>query len=387
MHYLFGWLASPRSPCRHADDASDGKLTIDFGLRARIEAIGNQFRPNIAPHDTALLLRTGIAAEYDAGPLIIGGEVIDSRAYFERNRSSVSTSEVNAIEPVQAYLKTDFSNRFSAQAGRFTMDLGSGRLVARSNFRNTVNGFTGARVDLSDSAGDGATLFWAMPQARLPDDTASIQDNDVKLDRERIGVQFFGAIVTRKDVLGAAFDGYLYRLIEDDAARSAMRNRHLWTVGAHLLQAPAIGRFDYEVEGAYQGGHARATTAATDIADLDAPPASRMPRSAASSPGRGARVSSSRRTMPPATAPAAITRASTPCSDRTPRSSGRAASIMHWPRPIWSASRPRAAVTPSTRWDGYVAIRPAWLASATDSFGGTSVRDATGDGAIMPAPS
>ena len=38
----------------------------------------------------------------------------------------------------------------------------------------------------------------------------------------------------------------------------------------------------------------------------------------------------------------------------------------------------RAEIKPSVRWDGYVAVRPLWLDSATDSFSGTGVKDAAG---------
>ena len=250
-----------------AAHAEDGKFDVDFAARARVEGIDGQFRSTGAHSDAALLLRTNLGVSYDAGPLIFAGEVIDSRAYFERDTSSVSTSEVNAIEPVQAYVATDFSDHFKAQAGRFTMNLGSGRLVARPNFRNTVNAFTGLRVDLSNAGGDALTAFYTLPQTRLPDDHDSIQDNGVELDRERFGLQFFGAFASTKRIAGATLDASIFRLAETDAPGILTRNRHLWTIDVHLETPHKAGALDYDIEGAYQFGHERGSTAVTDVTD------------------------------------------------------------------------------------------------------------------------
>jgi hypothetical protein len=38
--------------------------------------------------------------------------------------------------------------KLGLQAGRFTLNLGSRRLVAADDYRNTTNGYTGIRADL-----------------------------------------------------------------------------------------------------------------------------------------------------------------------------------------------------------------------------------------------
>jgi len=128
-------------------------LTVTGSARIRYEAIGNQFRPGLDRNSDAVLLQATLAAEYRAGPVRIGAELDDSRVYFAGPGSSVSTSEVNTLEPVQAYLALDLGSALgkganaSRKAGRFTRDLGSRRLVARNNFRNTTNALTGIEGD------------------------------------------------------------------------------------------------------------------------------------------------------------------------------------------------------------------------------------------------
>lgn len=105
--------------------AEDGQPNIDFALRTRVEAIGGQFRPDVPTSDAALYLRANLAVEYDVGPLRIGGEVIDCRVYLDRIGSSISATDVNALEPVQACIKTDFNDQIEGQIGRSALNLGS----------------------------------------------------------------------------------------------------------------------------------------------------------------------------------------------------------------------------------------------------------------------
>src|SRR5690606_5275324 len=80
---------------------------ISASIRTRYEALHDQFRPGLDRNDDLVTLRTSIAAEYDSGPIRIGGEIVDSRAYFGDAGSSIGTGEVNALEPIQAYVGAD----------------------------------------------------------------------------------------------------------------------------------------------------------------------------------------------------------------------------------------------------------------------------------------
>lgn len=359
--------------------AEDGKLDLSFYARARIESISGQFRPAPAPDDTALFLRTQIAAEYDAGPVRIGGEVIDARAYFQRRNSSAATAEINAVEPVQAYLKSDFSTAVTVTLGRFTMDQGSRRLIARNLFRNSTNAFTGARIDLKNKGGDRASLFWTLPQTRLPDDPEGLAANRVALDRERIGLQFFGGSATTATLArGITLEAYLYRLSEQDAPGILTRNRRLWTPGLRLLRPAARGKTDFEVEGAWQGGTVRGSTRANDVDDVPV-----------SAWFAHAHLGHSFATI---WSPRVAVQVDVASGDRPGRGFNRFDPLFgvrvfeFGPTGLYAAVagtnvatvEGRVEVTPSKRWDGYLAARPLWLASASDSFSGTGVRDPLG---------
>jgi hypothetical protein len=184
---------------------------------------------------------------------------------------------VNTVELVQAYARIELGNwRKGARGGhglltlgRQTMDIGSRRLVARNRFRQTTNGFTGANLEWTTQGGTRLQAFWTMPQIRRPDDLASLRDNAVRVDLETTRVQFFGAHASLPHVLGGVLETYAFRLAEQDGDNRLTRNRRLWTVGARAFARPAAGKWDHDIEGAYQFGTARRSTSAADVADLD----------------------------------------------------------------------------------------------------------------------
>ena len=160
-------------------------LEISASVRARYEALHNQFRPGLDRNDELITFQTDIAAEYDGGPIRIGGELIDSRAYDGKRGGAVGTGEVNALEPVQLYVGADLGSvlgegsETKIDAGRFTLNLGSRRLVGRNTFRNTTNAFTGVKAEWRYHDQSQLTLFYTYPQQRLPDDKTGILDNQV----------------------------------------------------------------------------------------------------------------------------------------------------------------------------------------------------------------
>ena len=81
-------------------------LSISASVRVRYESLANQFRPGLKENADIVVIRSTLAAEYDAGPVRIGGELIDARAYSADRNGSVGTGEVNALELVQAGLVT-----------------------------------------------------------------------------------------------------------------------------------------------------------------------------------------------------------------------------------------------------------------------------------------
>lgn len=358
--------------------------SFDIGgsFRTRVEAIDGQFRPNAASDDEILLLRTTVAAEYRHDAWAVGAELMDSRAYFQEPDSSAATTEVNALELVQAYVRHDFGDRSSGgsiKVGRMTRDIGSRRLVARAAYRNTTNAFTGVTVDLRRRNGDSLVAFWLLPHARLPDERDKVEDNEVEWDRESLDLQFFGASYTMRNVAGGSLEVYGYGLVERDDPEFATRNRRLFTPGFRLYRAPAAGKTDYEIEAVYQTGQTRGSTRSDDRRDLDVS-AWFIHAEAGQSFGGGWQ-------------PRISVMYDYATGDK--RGAGNfnrfdtlfgARRFEYGPSSLFGAVNRANLVSPGARIelkpskaiDAMFAYRALWLDSSTDSFGSTGVRDATG---------
>lgn len=386
--FLTLWLALAAAPnlahaqangALHAALGASDDWKISGSVRLRYEGIGDQFRPSPAPEQDELLsVRTTLFAQYGRGPVRVGGEVFDSRAFWEDQLSTAGSNEVNTLELVQAYVSVDLGRPSTTlTAGRFTMDEGSRRLVARNGFRNTTNSFTGVRLDWT-SKGESARLFWTMPQYRRPDGIDDIRHDRIQLDRESTDVQLFGASYTRK-AFGGTAQTYLYRLDEQDSLRVATRDRRLVTFGGRLFRAPKSGLYDWDLEAVYQTGEARATARATDVTDLDV-----------SAHLVHLEVG---RTLDGPSAQRWSVQADLASGDKgKPGKLGRFDTLFgarrgdFGPTSLWGPVQranlrsvgARYEVTPDPRWDFMVAARGLWLDQPRDSFALTGVRDPSG---------
>jgi hypothetical protein len=236
-------------------------LKLAGSFRIRWEGLDGQVRPGLDKDDGIVALRTTLFGEYDAGLLRFGAEVYDSRVYGAGPRSMVSANDVNAIEFVQAYVAADFDapfgkgSRATVQAGRFATNLGSRRLVAADDYRNTTNGFTGVRADLKTPGGTTGTFLYVLPQVRLPDDLPSVLDHDVEPDRESFDLRLWGGLVSHQNLLPGITGEVTYlRLVERDAPGRPTRDRSLHTFGARVARDPAPNRMDIELEAIGQTG-------------------------------------------------------------------------------------------------------------------------------------
>ncbi len=356
--------------------AKDSPLTVEASARVRGEAVSRDFRAGSQADRSAVLTRVNLSVVYDAGAVELGGEVQDARAHAASS-GAVDEDEANALEPIQAWVRLRLSADTSLQIGRFTLDLGGRRFAARTNFRNTNNGFTGARLDTK--AGPAAiTAFWTMPSVRLPDDDAGIERHRVVLDRDRFGFQFFGGVATLGDAKTGAFEVTAVRLYERDAAGIDTRDRRLWGVGLRHVREPASGAFDHEVEVGVQGGRARGSSSPADVRDRRV--AAGFIRAQAGYSFGGA------------WSPRLQLAADYASGDGRGDTLGRYdtffgdGSFEFGPSSLYSlvaranllSAEARVEVEPGDRTDGYLAVRPLWLARATDAFGNSGVRDPAG---------
>lgn len=133
----------------------------------RAEAVDGQARAGFNAADELLNLRTTLMAQYRDGPVRLVAELWDSRVYGDEHGTPVTTGEVNTLELVQAFAEVKApglageGSTATIAAGRFVMNLGSRRLVAADDHRNTTNGYTGVRADLAWRRGWSATLIYA----------------------------------------------------------------------------------------------------------------------------------------------------------------------------------------------------------------------------------
>ncbi len=251
---------------------------LRFGLvqRTRYEHLFDSFRAG-RPGDGGLLnFRTHLSAELRPGPVRIGAELLDSRAYLSNEVSAPTTGEVNPLEPLQAYLALELHDAFTAgdhlraAVGRFTLDIGGRRLSARNGYRNTINAFTGIDVVYALEGGPRFRTFATMPIDRRPNRPRDLADNVVEIDRESFDVVFAGQHVTSPTLgPGLVFEVYAFELAERDGPERPTANRRLVTPGVRLLRAPEVGRFDLELETAVQIGRSRASADRDDLEDLD----------------------------------------------------------------------------------------------------------------------
>ncbi|MEL0209157.1 MAG: alginate export family protein [Novosphingobium sp.] len=360
--------------------AEDAPWTIAASARLRVESIGGQFRPLPAPAtDTMVSLRTELAASYDAGPVRFSAEMWDARAWGQDLRSSANTGEVNALELVQANMAVKLSGKSALTLGRYTLDLGNRRMVARQRFRNTTNAFTGAYLALDGGKGRKLDVMLALPHQRLPDDAASIRADRVRWDRESFDVVFFGAHGTLPQVLGGTLQPYAFGLFEQDSAKLATANRRIGTLGArHFVRAKA-GAWDHDVEAAVQFGKARRTAGVADRTDLDV-----LAWFVHADAGYTFATGWSPRVVAMFDAasgdkgdPHKFTRFDTLYSARR---------FEFGPNGLYGPFRRsnivspslRLEVTPSKRTDAFVAWRTAWAQNRRDQFAATGVRDSSG---------
>jgi len=375
--------AAAQTPPTAAKEESP-PLKVSGSFRVRHETIDGQARAGFNSSDELINLRTRIAAEYDAGVLRFGGELYDSRAYHADAGTPLSTNEVNSLELVQAYVAADFDQpwgpgtKASVQAGRFTLNLGARRLVAADDFRNTTNGYTGIKLDGQWAGGVTATGIYVLPQIRRPDNFVSLSDNEVELDRETKALQLFGGLVTipvspDKAALQVSYFG----LDERDQSDIATRDRDLDTFGLRYFREPAADTFDFDIEAFAQTGSVSASTVPA-AASLDVS-AQYLHAEA------GYRWTS-------AWKPRIAFEYEYASGDETSGEYNRFDTLFGMrraeiaPAGLYNSvgraniNSPgiRLEVEPSPAWDAFIGWKALWLASDTDAFSTTGVRDVTG---------
>ncbi len=254
-----------------------GWFSITGEHRSRYETLNNQFRANSGGSDQILSLRTLVQTELRFNQdLKIKTEFQDSRAELADDGSRMNNSIVNSAELLEANLNWKTKNLFTQgskselRGGRFTIDLGKRRLVARNRFRNVIQAFTGVDWKWTAKDGDQIRTIVTLPVNRQPSDTASLLKNQVEFDKETTDQILWGIFYSSPQLPGGnKGEFYIFGLHEKDGTNFATRNRDLFTPGFRFYRPAQKGRFDFELESVFQFGTSRAGTSASDTTDLD----------------------------------------------------------------------------------------------------------------------
>ncbi len=249
-------------------------LRVGLEHRERVERLSSDFRAGSPGGVTALSLRTRLVAEARGAAVTAGVELVDARAFATRD-SALNTTIVDPLDVLQAYAGLRGASVLidgdaaSVKAGRFTIDLGSRRLVARNDYRNTINGFSGVDATWRSPAGHALRALVVTPVTRLPSSPAALADARLARDRESSGAVLWALALSSASIAGRArVESYVIGLGERDTPAVPSADRRLVTPGARVVVAPSPGALDGELEVMGQLGTSRASSAASDHREL-----------------------------------------------------------------------------------------------------------------------
>lgn len=254
-------------------------FTLSGETRIRYETLDGQFRAGGEGGDQILAVRTLAKAEFEGEGFAAGVELQDSRAELDDQGTPLSTSLVNPIDVLQAYVRLDVPappgfDDSRLVLGRQTISIGSRRVIERVEFANVIFSYTGAYWRSNTADGDELHILAVSPLARQPTDSVDLRRNQPSGDEESWNRTFWGVHYRRADAFGVRLpdtwaEAFLYGLSERDAEDLQTPNRQYLQPGFRLYRAPKTGRVDFDIEAAARRGTRRASALTTDREDLD----------------------------------------------------------------------------------------------------------------------
>ena len=250
-------------------------LSIGGTYRLRHETLNHPYRAGATGSDEILVGQLLLNARVTLNAFHANVELEDARQELADPGTALGTDSVDTFEPLQAYVGMRFDDvftkvgRLDVTAGRMTINIGSRRLVARNNFRNTINSFTGVHALWKRPDGAEARAFYVRPLQRKPSDLASLLDNDTELDTESSDVSLWGLFGVVPDAFGESnVEAFFYGFRSRDHVGIPAADRDIYTPGFRFYRGPAAQVWDFETEASYQFGRSRASTSASDRNDL-----------------------------------------------------------------------------------------------------------------------
>ena len=204
------------SPVAHAQQPASGEpvqVSVSGSVRSRVETLSGRMSGEAPASDHFLSLLTLLKAEADFGGMSLVGEIQDSRR-LSGPLTGAAPNEVDTLEPIQAYVSWALSDPEQAgdslglELGRFTMDVGSRRLTARSHFKNQKTSFDGLRLLWRSGELGEVIAFRVSPVIRQPFETSAAASNKPKLNQSHEASVFSGAHLRRVLTDGVSGEGY-----------------------------------------------------------------------------------------------------------------------------------------------------------------------------------
>lgn len=252
---------------------------LDWGgeFRLRYESLDGQFRASRSGSDQLLAARTLAHLNARFNKVSFGFELQDSRTYLDDEGTPLSTSFVNTLEFINLNADINLSNIFNFDSknaikiGRQTVDVGSERFIERNGYRNTINSYDGFHFRNTSSSGNSLEFLAVAPVRAEPRESEDLAENNHSFDKTDDAIHFWGAIYTNKDgwLNQSKSEVFAYGLNEKDTNSRSTADREIYTLGFRTLKNPIPGRWDYELEYAYQFGSRLSSTEPSTANTLD----------------------------------------------------------------------------------------------------------------------
>lgn len=288
MNQLIAWRAlalalpavcSLMAPAAARAQAAEGvSFRLSGEVRVRAEWLDGQFRANRTGSDQGVFARTLILGEADLGPVEFGVELQDSRASLDDRGTPLTTSLVNPLDVLQAYVRfeaKDWAGLSTARltVGRQTIGIGSQRVIERVDMANVIFSYTGAYFQGRTPGGDELYALAVVPTGREPADRSSLGRDALAADEEQWGRRFYGLHYRHRVALGALLpdtwgEVFVYRLEESDRGGQLTPRRRYWDPGFRLFRAPKAGQWDLDVEVLQRSGTRRSGTGPVGTREL-----------------------------------------------------------------------------------------------------------------------
>lgn len=230
-------------------------IDLGFDQRTRFESYDHPWRANQAigngGTDAQALLRSRVRFGLGGdGPFRFLFEGQDSRSFSDDVPGAFqNNTTVNQFDVLQLFGSLTLKNvlgtglRTDFHFGRFTMDLGKRRLVARNDFRNTTQAFDGFHWQVGEDKLWRIRAFVVEPIVIQPE----------RLDEINSKFFFWGTYFESRHFPWFQFDAYYLGL--NDKRQANVANRRTYsTYGLRLFKDPVAGQMDYEIESGFQTG-------------------------------------------------------------------------------------------------------------------------------------